>query len=226
MANYYYSSIRCVSNPELLLLMDPQIFIRKTPSEFIQKNFDELIYETRRYTMHRDIITFSERFPDDEFIARYVDSELQEPMSQEIFWYRNGDSQFVGFEPVYKYSNHDHIYDEMGRETWLKLWNQAREYLFRLDQTKECKDKADRSLIRLDQETRSMIRGDNYYIDSLEDHDHYCVSSSVTVHAEINNFKLSMDKITNAELIFRGYKRGSENEDWVEILPESHGQEP
>jgi hypothetical protein len=41
----------------------------------------------------------------------------------------------------------------------------------------------------------------------------------VTINAEVDNFKLSVDKITNAELILKGYTRGSENEEWVEILP-------
>ena len=99
------------------------------------------------------------------------------------------------------------IYDVLGRDTFLKLWFRVREYLFRLDHTKE-----------------SLVEGKNDEVDMLEDHYDNCVSSSVTIHAELNNFKLSVDKITNAELIFRGYTRGNENEGWVEILPESKGQ--
>jgi hypothetical protein len=82
----------------------------------------------------------------------------------------------------------------------------VREYIFRLDHTKE-----------------SLIEGEKYYVDMLEDHYDHCISSTVTVHAEVDNFKLSVDKITNAELLFRGYTRGSENDEWVEILPDSNG---
>lgn len=62
----------------------------------------------------------------------------------------------------------------MGQETLLKLWFRVREYLFRLKHTKE-----------------SLVEGEEYYIDMLEDHYNNCVSSTVTVHSEIDNFKLS-----------------------------------
>ena len=54
-----------------------------------------------------------------------------------------------------------------------------------------------------------------------DDHYDYRVSSTVTVHAEVGNFKLSVDKIENAELLLRVYYRLKENMEWVEILPES-----
>jgi hypothetical protein len=168
----------------------------------LYRNFDELVYETRWYTMHDDIITLSQKFPDDVFMVRYRDVCTHFPVPNEYYPYKNGKGIFMGYEPVYKFSDHDHLYDSMGKDTLLKLWFRVREYLFRLDHTKE-----------------SLIEGEKYYVDMLEDHYDYCISSTVTINAEVDNFKLSVDKITNAELILKGYTRGSENEEWVEILP-------
>ena len=113
----------------------------------------------------------------------------------------------MGYEPVYKFSDHDYLYVTMGKETLLKLWFRVRDYLYRMDHTKE-----------------SQMEGEYVYIDMLEDHYDYCVSSSATIHAEVDNFKLSVDKTRTAELFLRGYIRESENEEWIEILPDSHDQ--
>jgi len=91
--------------------------------------------------------------------------------------------------------------EKRGKETMLKLWFRVRDYLFRLDHTKE-----------------SLIDGEKHYVDMLEDHYDHCVSSSVTVNAEVDYFKLTVDKTKCAELFFRGYTRESENEEWVEIM--------
>jgi len=207
MANIYDSYIRCTTNTELTKIIDPEKIIKNTPSKFRFLHFDELVYETKWHTMHEDIITLSNQFPNDVFMARYNDICVHYPEPRECFRYHNGEYKFLGFEPVYKFSNHEHLYDAMGEETLLKLWFRVRDYLFRLDHTKE-----------------SLVDGEKYYIDILEDHYDNRISSTVTVYAEVNNFKLSVDKITNAELIFRGYTRGIENEEWVEILPDISSQ--
>jgi hypothetical protein len=209
MANIYDSYIRCVTNPDLTKIIDPEKIIKKTPSQFRFMHFDELVFETRWYTMHEDLILLSQQFPNDVFIARYSDPEAFIPVPRECFRYCNGENQFMGFESAYKFSDHEYLFGAMGEETLLKLWFRVRDYLFRLDHTKE-----------------SLVVGEKYYVDMLEDRYDHCIRSTVTVHAEMDNFKLSVDKITNAELFFRGYTRGSENEEWVEILPESQRQEP
>ena len=204
MANIYDSYVRCLTNPQLTTIIDPEKIIKKTNSQFRFKRFDELVYETRWATMHDDIITLSEQFPNDVFRVRYKYVCAQLPQPIECFRYKNGESKFMGYEPNYKFSDHEHLSNAMGQETLLKLWFRIREYLFRLDHTKE-----------------SLLDGRKYYIDMLEDHYDNCVSSTVTIHAEIDNFKLSVDKIKNAELIIRGFKREHEEANWVEILPKS-----
>lgn len=209
MANIYDSYIRCTTNPELTRILDPQKIIKKTPSEFRFIHFDELVYETRRYTMHDDIILFSQTFPNEVFMVRYSDVCAHYPVPRECYRYKDGKATFMGYEPVYKFSDHDYLFDTMGKETLLKLWFRVRDYLYRLDHTKE-----------------SLMEGEYVYIDMLEDHYDYCVSSSVTIHVEVDNFKLSVDKTRTAELFLRGYIRGSENEEWEEILPESINRQP
>jgi hypothetical protein len=209
MANIYDSYIKCISNPDFFLFLDPQQIIHQTPSTFLQRNFDELVYETKWSTMHEDIATFSKKFPNQVFMARYSDPESYIPIPKECYRYWNGQNTFLGFEPAYKFPDDIHIYNAMGRDNYFKLWFRVREYLFRLDHTKE-----------------SLVDGKKYYVDMLEDHFDSCVSSTITVHAEVDNYKLSVDKITNAELNFRGFSRGSKNKEWVEILPDSKGQVP
>lgn len=206
MANIYDSYIRCASNPELIGNIDPEKIIKKTPSQFRFMQFDELVFESRWYTMHNDIIVLSRQFPNDVFMARYRDVCVQYPVPRECYRYKDGEATFMGYEPVYKFSDYDHLYKTMDKKTLLKLWFRVRDYLYRLDHTKE-----------------SLIEGEYDYVDMLEDHYDHCVSSTVTVHAEVDNFKLSVDKTGNAELFFRGYTRGSENKEWLEILPESEG---
>jgi len=67
--------------------------------------------------------------------------------------------------------------EKMGKETMFKLWFRVRDYLFRLDHTKE-----------------SLIDSEKHHVDMLEDHYDHCVSSSVTVNAEVYNFKLRLIK--------------------------------
>jgi hypothetical protein len=208
MANIYDSYIRCTTNPELTTIIDPEKIIEKTPSQFRFRRLDELVYETRWRTMHKDIIILSERFPNDVFMARYFFIDAFQNSPAECYQYRNGHAKFMGYEPLYKFSDHSHLMDYMGRDTMLKLWFRVKQYLFRLDQTKE-----------------SLIHGELHYVDMLEDHYDYCIRSTVTVHAEVEKFKLTVDKIKNAELIFRGYTRANESEEWFEILPETIDQD-
>ena len=42
-------------------------------------------------------------------------------------------------------------------------------------------------------------KGGYDYVDMLMDHFDYCVSSSVTIHAEVGNYKLTVDKTKCAE---------------------------
>jgi hypothetical protein len=210
MANLIDSYIRCTSNPELLMLLDPEkITENKVRSRFLRRNFDELVYEGRGITMHDALIILSKQFPKEVFLARYyfIDAFMKVPA--ECYQYQDGKVKYLGYEPVYKFSKHDHLLKAIGEEKMKILWFRIREYLFRLDHTKE-----------------SLVDGENLYTDMLEDHFDNCVSSTVTIHAQMSNFRLSVDKITNAELILRGYTRGGENEEWVEILPESKEQEP
>ena len=202
MANIYDSYIRCTTNPELTKIIDPEKIIQKTPSQFRFMHFDELVYETKWYTMHEDVILLSKQFPNDVFMARFSDPEAFIPVPRECYRYHNGKAIFMGFEPVYKFSDHDHLYGVMSEETLLKLWSRVRDYLFRLDHTKE-----------------SLIDGEHYYVDMLEDHYDNCISSSVTIHVELDNYKLTVDKTKGAELFFRGFKRDSKYSEWVEILP-------
>ncbi len=51
MANIYDSYIRCTTNLELTKIIDSKKIIQKTLSEFRFMHFDELVYETRWYTM-------------------------------------------------------------------------------------------------------------------------------------------------------------------------------
>ncbi len=67
MANIYDNHLRCISNPELIKLIDPEKIIQKTTSKFRFKRLDELVYETKRGTMHKDIILLSKKFPNEVF---------------------------------------------------------------------------------------------------------------------------------------------------------------
>jgi len=205
MANIYDSYIRCTTNPEVTKIIDPEKIIQKTRSQFRFRRFDELVYETKWATMHNDFVQLSQTFPNDVFIARYYYIDAQADLPGECCRYKNGKGSFMGYEPVYKFSDHNHLMERIGEETMLKLWFRVRDYLFRLDHTKE-----------------SLIEGEYDYVDMLEDHYDYCVSSSVIINAEVDNFKLSVDKTRTAELFLRGYARVSDNEEWVEILPDSN----
>lgn len=75
-----------------------------------------------------------------------------------------------------------------------------------------------------DQTKESILDGE-LNCDILENHYDECVASSVTIHAEFENYKLSVDKTRNSELVLHGYHRNSKAEDWKEILIESKKEE-
>jgi len=203
MANYYVTRLECLTNYELLKFIDPKKIIKTTNSKLSYSILDELVFESRNDAMHDDILRLSEKFPSEVFLARYYDCPDYEESITECYRYEAGENEFIGYEPKYTFNDHDHIIKILGEEVTHKLWKRIRRYLFRLDQTKE-----------------SLLDGE-LHCDILEHHFDDCVTSSVTIHAECENFKLSVDKIRNSELIFHGYQRDSETEDWKEILPES-----
>jgi hypothetical protein len=54
MANIYDTILECVTNDELLSLMDPQKIIAKTWSVFSYLRNNEMVFESRNETMHED----------------------------------------------------------------------------------------------------------------------------------------------------------------------------
>lgn len=203
MANYFDTRLECLTNNELLKFIDSKKIIKNTWSKLRFSICDELIFESRNCTMHEDILLLSEKFPKEVFLVRYYDPADYEEALTECYRYEDGKHEFIGYEPNYTFNDHDHIIKVFGEEVTHKLWKRIRRYLFRLDQTNE-----------------SLLDGE-LHCDILEHHFDECVTSSVTIHAELENFKLSVDKTRNSELIFHGYQRDSETEDWKEILPES-----
>ena len=72
MANLIDSYIRCTSNPELFMLMDPEKIIEnKARSRFLRRNFDEIVYEGRGITMHDAMIILSKQLSNEVFLARF-----------------------------------------------------------------------------------------------------------------------------------------------------------
>jgi hypothetical protein len=203
MANYYVTRLECLTNYELLKFIDPKKIIKTTNSKLSYSILDELVFESCNDALHDDILRLSEKFPSEIFLARYYDCPDYEESITECYRYEDGEHEFIGYEPKYTFNDHDHIIKVLGEEVTHKLWKRIRRYLLRLDQTKE-----------------SLLDGE-LHCDILEHHFDDCVTSNVTIHAEHENFKLSVDKIRNSELIFHGYQRDSETEDWKEILPES-----
>lgn len=203
MANYFDTRLECLTNSELLKFLDPKKIVKSTWTKLRFSICDELVFESRNCTMHEDILLLSEKFPKEVFLARYYDPADYEEALTECYRYEDGKHEFIGYEPNYTFNDHDHIIKVFGEEVSHKLWKRIRRYLFRLDQTNE-----------------SLLDGE-LHCDILEHHYDECVTSNVTIHAELENFKLSVDKTRNSELIFHGYQRNSESEDWKEILIES-----
>jgi hypothetical protein len=200
MSNIYDTRLECVTNYELLKFTDPKKIIINTCSKFRFSVCNDLVFESHNCTMHDDILLFSQKFPREVFLARYYDiSEWNIPPAL-CFRYEDGQHKFIGYEPIYIMKDHELIYDVLGEEIFLKLWKRIKKYLFRLDQTKE---------YILDGELRC---------DPLEHHYDDCVSSNVTINAEYENYKLSVEKYRNSELRFHGYKRISPSEEWEEII--------
>jgi len=206
MANLYDTILECETNDTLLNLLDPKKIIANTWSEFSYSEHNELVFESRNETMHEDIILLSEKFPMEVFTAVYYDHEIYEETKFHYHRYEDGEVEFLGYIPRYNWKNHRPIIEAMGREVFDKLWKRIRKYLFRLDQTRES---------ILDGELR---------IDILENHYDQCVTSYVTIFAEHENFRLSVEKTKKSNLYFRGYQRDSEFEDWIEIFEsQNHG---
>jgi hypothetical protein len=202
MANYYVTRLECLTNNELLKFIDPNKIIKSRWSELRFSINDELVFESQDGSMHSDILLLSETFPKEVFLARYYDTPSCEESLTEYYRYEDGQYKFIGYEPNYTFNAHDHIIKVFGEVVFHKLWKRIRRYLIRLDQTKE-----------------SLLDGE-LHCDILENHYDESVTSSVTIHAEHENFKLSVDKHRNSELVFHGYHRNAESEGWKEILIE------
>ena len=208
MANLFDTILECETNGTLLNLMDPEKLIVETNSAFGYSEHNELVFKSRRETMHNDIILLSEKFPREVFTAIYYDHEIYEETKFHYYRYEDGKSEFLGYIPKYTWENHGPIIGAMGREVFDKLWKRIRKYLFRLDQTRES---------ILDGELR---------VDILDNHYDQCVTSYVTIFAEHENFRLSVEKTKQLNLYFRGYQRDSELEDWIEIFESQNNELP
>ena len=208
MANIYDTRLECITNYELLKCIDPEKIITKTPSRLQFSIGDELVFESRSTTMHDDILLLSIKFPNEVFLARYyyIDPDSDSPAL--CVRYINGKDEFLGYEPDYNWGNYKYILNEFGQDVFHRLWRRVRKYFFRLDETNE-----------------NVITG-KVECDILEHHFDECVSSYVTVHAEYQNFKMSVDKNRRSKLHFRGFRRNSESGDWEEIsIPKSSEKE-
>jgi len=208
MANIYDTILECETSDTLLNLLDPEKLIVDTNSQFGYSRYNELGFESQSETMHKDIILLSEKFPREVFTAVYFDHELYEETKFHYYRYEDGKSEFLGYIPRYNWENHGPILKAFGDDEFKKLWLRIRKYLFRLDQTRES---------ILDGELR---------VDILENHYDQCVTSYVTMFAEHENFRLSVEKTKKSNLYFRGYRRDSEFEDWKEIFESQNNNLP
>ncbi len=201
MANIYNTRLECISNDQLLKHLNPAKIIVNTSSEFLSLYASELIFDTSRETLHRDIILLSERFPREIFHARFydLDGQIYNNSPGLCYKYENGHEQFLGYEPYYIGKNYKPIIEAFGEDVYYRLWKRIRKYLSRLDLTK---------VSLLDDESRC---------DPLEHHFDDCVDSSITIHAEFENYKMTVDKLSNYTLIFKGYKRISSSDNWEGI---------
>lgn len=201
MANIYETRLECISNEQLLKFVNPSKIIQKTSSELIYRFGNELVFETRRESLHKDILSLSDNFPQEIFHVRYYDIEESVNGNPQglIFKYKNGMEYFLGYEPNYIYKNPEELIVAFGEDVFFRLWKRARKYLNRLDITKQ-------SL--LDDELRC---------DPIEHHFDDSVSSSISIHVEYGNCKMTVDKLSSYTLIFKGYKRISSSNNWEEI---------
>lgn len=205
MANLFNTRLECPTNKELLRIIDPNKIINKTRSEFRFSLVDELVFETRSCTMHEDIVDLSDKFPREIFMVRYYDlcSRLDSDSPGLYVRYEKGKSTFLGYEPQYEWINHEQIIKDFGEEVFYRLHRRIRQYLLRLDYTKKS------------------ILTEELECDILEHHFDNCVTSYATIYAEYENFKVSVDKTRNSELTFRGFRRNSPSEEWVELPVDS-----
>ena len=201
MANIYTTRLECISNDQLLRHLNPAKIIVKTSSQFLSLFVSELVYETKRETLHRDIILLSDKFPREIFQARFYDLEGRGDENCPVLCYKyeNGHDQFLGYEPNYIAKNYEPIIEAFGEDVYYRLWKRIRKYLSRLDLTK---------VSLLDGESRC---------DPLEHHFDDCVDSAITIQVEFENYKMTVEKLKNYELIFHGYNRNSSTDEWIEI---------
>ena len=188
MANIFDTRLECLSNKELLRIIDPNKIINKTCSQFRFSLVDELVFESRSCTMHEDIVDLSLIFPNYVFMARYYDlcADIDADPIGAFFRYENGNCIFLGYEPFYEWKNHNAILNDFGLEAYYRLRKRIRRYLFRLDHTKES------------------ILTEELECDILEHHFDDCVRSHATIYAEYENYKLAVDKLSDSKLNMRG----------------------
>lgn len=209
MANIFETRLECFSNEQLLKYIDPEKIIQKTSSEFLYRFGNELVFETRSETLHSDILSLSDNFPQEIFHARFYDLVGRADGNPPglIIRYENGSDHFLGYEPRYIHNNPEELIIEFGQDVFFRLWKRIRRYLNRLDITKET---------LLDDELRC---------DPIEHHFDDSVSSSISIHAEFENYKMTVDKLSNYTVIFKGYRRNSSSDKWEEIKVSNKEQE-
>ena len=206
MANIFDTILECETNGTLLNLMDPEKLIVETNSAFGYSEHNQLVFESRNETMHEDIILLSEKIPEEVFTAIYYDHELYEETQFHYYRYENGGDEFLGYMPKYSWENYVQTIKASGKEEFDKLWRRIRKYLFWNDKT------------------RGNILDGVLGVHIPENHYDQCVNVNVTVFAELENFRLSVEKTKKSNLYFRGYQRDSELEDWKEIFEsQDHG---
>ncbi len=200
MENLYYTILDCETSDTLLNLMDPEKLIVETKSQFSYSKQNELIFESQNDTMHKDIILLSEKIPEEVFTAIYYKTEVNNETQFNLGRYENGSDEFLGYMPKYAWENYVEIIKASGEEEFYNLWKRIRKYLFWNDETRG-----------------NILDG---VLGGPIPHNHYdqCVSVYVSVSAEHENFKITVDKTKNSNLSFRGYQRDSEFKDWKEIF--------
>ncbi len=109
----YDNILRCKSNPNLLQTIDPKIIIKGSGAKFISCEDREYYFQSRRLPIHENILEFSTRYPDEEFIMEILNVDLYCSVMRTIT-YKNGECKILKVEPVFYYEYSSQLKEEIG----------------------------------------------------------------------------------------------------------------
>jgi len=197
MSYIYNTRLICKSNSKLLQKIDPDKIIKDLSSEFLSCENGAYHFTTRNGTMHGSIVTLSEEYPAEIFIAQLWDIESYDSEIR-TYKYIDGFLKCTKVVPNYWYCI-SHIEEIMGKKNVKRFMKVVLKHIKKIDAI-----------------------NDNPTVEKNGIERKHKISSTITINVEDEKYKIEATKMAYAFIEVNGFIKEASTPGWQLIEKEKN----